>query len=107
MRASVATSTCSPTNTNSAGNSYGCHENFLTTRTDELVGARGADPVPGQQTDLRRRRQGSSTPHVVRSSPSPNGPNTSGKGFLGHGAIRPIINTVTSPAVPIATDGST
>ena len=24
-------------NTDSAGNSYGCHENFLTTRTDELV----------------------------------------------------------------------
>ena len=34
-------------NTDSAGNSYGCHENYLTTRRDDFRPLRGgADPVP-------------------------------------------------------------
>ena len=46
-------------NTDSAGNSYGCHENYL----DEPARRprplrRGADPVPRQPPDLHRRRQG-------------------------------------------------
>jgi proteasome accessory factor A len=46
-------------NTDSAGNSYGCHENYLTSRRDEFgTLRRGAHPVPRQPPDLRRRRQG-------------------------------------------------
>ena len=46
-------------NTDSAGNSYGCHENYLhqpQRRPRPL--RRGADPVPRQPADLHRRRQG-------------------------------------------------
>ena len=46
-------------NTDSAGNSYGCHENYLhqpPRRSRPL--RRGPDPVPRQPPDLRRRRQG-------------------------------------------------
>ena len=46
-------------NTDSAGNSYGCHENYLTSRRDDFSPLhRGADPLLGQPPDLRRRRQG-------------------------------------------------
>ena len=46
-------------NTDSAGNSYGCHENYLTSRRDDFGPLRrGADPVPREPPDLRRRRQG-------------------------------------------------
>ena len=46
-------------NTDSAGNCYGCHENYLTSRRDDLGPLRrGAHPVPRQPPDLRRRRQG-------------------------------------------------
>ncbi len=46
-------------NTDSAGNSYGCHENYLTTPAGRLRALRrGADPVPRLPPDLRRRRQG-------------------------------------------------
>jgi proteasome accessory factor A len=40
-------------NTDSAGNSYGCHENYLTSRRDDFGALRrGAHPVPGQPPDL-------------------------------------------------------
>ena len=46
-------------NTDSAGNSYGCHENYLTSRRDDFGPLRrGADPVLRHPPDLRRRRQG-------------------------------------------------
>ena len=46
-------------NTDSAGNSYGCHENYLTSRARRPRPLRrGADPVPRQPPDLHRRRQG-------------------------------------------------
>ncbi len=46
-------------NTDSAGNSYGCHENYLTSRRDDFAPLRrGADPVPRHPPDLRRGRQG-------------------------------------------------
>ena len=46
-------------NTDSAGNSYGCHENYLTRRSRRPRPLRrGADPVLRQPPDLRRRRQG-------------------------------------------------
>ena len=46
-------------NTDSAGNSYGCHENYLvgTARRVRQAG-RHPDPVPGHQADHLRRRQG-------------------------------------------------
>ena len=46
-------------NTDSAGNSYGCHENYLVSRDVQLPAAgRGADPVLRHPADLRRGRQG-------------------------------------------------
>ena len=46
-------------NTDSAGNSYGCHENYLTSRRDDLGPLRrGPHPVLRVPPDLRRRRQG-------------------------------------------------
>ena len=46
-------------NTDSAGNSYGCHENFLRGPGWGVPAAvRRADPVPGQPPDHLRRRQG-------------------------------------------------
>ena len=46
-------------NTDSAGNSYGCHENYLVeTRRRLLEVHRRADPVPREPPDLRRRGQG-------------------------------------------------
>ena len=46
-------------NTDSAGNSYGCHENYLTNRCRRPRPLRrGADPVPRQPADLHRLRQG-------------------------------------------------
>ena len=45
-------------NTDSAGNSYGCHENYLTSRRRLRPLRRGPHPVPRHPPDLRRRRQG-------------------------------------------------
>ena len=46
-------------NTDSAGNSYGCHENYLVGRAGGVLPARRrADPVPGHPPDPGRRRQG-------------------------------------------------
>ena len=46
-------------NTDSAGNSYGCHENYLTVAARRLRPLRrGAHPVLRVPADLRRRRQG-------------------------------------------------
>ena len=47
-------------NTDSAGNSYGCHENYLTSRRDDFGHyAEVLIPFFRQQADLRRRWQGS------------------------------------------------
>ena len=49
-------------NTDSAGNSYGCHENYLVGRRGRVPAAlRRAHPVPGQPPDHLRRRQGRCT----------------------------------------------
>ena len=46
-------------NTDSAGNSYGCHENYLVgARRRARAPERGHDPVPREPPDLRRRGQG-------------------------------------------------
>ena len=46
-------------NTDSAGNSYGCHENYLVEARGRLLQVhRRAHPVPRHPPDLRRRRQG-------------------------------------------------
>ena len=45
-------------NTDSAGNSYGCHENYLVGRHGEFPPRRHADPVPRLAPDHRRRREG-------------------------------------------------
>ena len=46
-------------NTDSAGNSYGCHENYLTSRRDDLAHyAEVLIPFFVSPSDLRRRRQG-------------------------------------------------
>ncbi len=46
-------------NTDSAGNSYGCHENYLhQPRRRPRPLRRGADPVLREPPDLHRRRQG-------------------------------------------------
>ena len=50
-------------NTDSAGNSYGCHENYLVGRAGRVQQARRrADPVPGDPADHRRGRQGHPDP---------------------------------------------
>ena len=57
-------------NTDSAGNSYGCHENYLVSRHGEFCQARRrADPVPGDPADHRRRRQGDPDPARARCTP--------------------------------------
>ena len=50
-------------NTDSAGNSYGCHENYLVSRDVSLPAAgRGAHPLLRDPADLRGRRQGAADP---------------------------------------------
>ena len=50
-------------NTDSAGNSYGCHENYLVSPARRLPAAvRRPDPVPGQPADHLRRGQGAADP---------------------------------------------
>ena len=50
-------------NTDSAGNSYGCHENYLVGRAGRLRPARRrAHPVPGHPAAHLRRRQGAADP---------------------------------------------
>ena len=67
-------------NTDSAGNSYGCHENYLTSRARRPRPLRrGADPVPRQPPDLRRRRQGAADRPRARRTRSPSAPSTSGR----------------------------
>ena len=67
-------------NTDSAGNSYGCHENYLTSRHDDFAHyADVADPVPRHPPDLRRGRQGAADRtrrHVLHLA---SGPSTSGR----------------------------
>ena len=67
-------------NTDSAGNSYGCHENYLTSRARRLRPLRrGADPVPRQPPDLRRRRQGAADRPRRDVLHRASGPSTSGR----------------------------
>ncbi len=97
-------------NTDSAGNSYGCHENYLTSRHDDLGSLlRAPDPVPRHPPDLRRRRQGaadSSRRHVL---PVAAGRAHLGRGQLGH---HPQSRRSSTPATsrtptPSGTAGST
>jgi proteasome accessory factor A len=84
-------------NTDSAGNSYGCHENYLTSRATTSPLRRGAHPVPRQPPDLRRRRQGAADRpggHVLHQP--------AGRAHLGGRVARPppgrpIINTRDEP----------
>ena len=67
-------------NTDSAGNSYGCHENYLTSRARRPRPLRrGADPVLRQPPDLHRRRQGAADRPRRHATRSPSAPSTSGK----------------------------
>ena len=67
-------------NTDSAGNSYGCHENYLTSRRDDFAPLhRGADPVPRHPADLRRCRARSCRRPAGRCSAFASGPSTSGR----------------------------
>ena len=67
-------------NTDSAGNSYGCHENYLTSRSRRPRPLRrGAHPVPRQPPDLHRRRQGAPDRPRAPATRSPSAPSTSGK----------------------------
>src|SRR5688500_19451078 len=55
-------------NTDSAGNSYGCHENYLVARHGEFARMADVLPVPGDPADHRRCRQGHPDParsHVL------------------------------------------
>ncbi len=50
-------------NTDSAGNSYGCHENYLVGQARRVRPAGGrADPLPGHPPDHLRRGQGTADP---------------------------------------------
>ena len=60
-------------NTDSAGNSYGCHENYLTSRRDDLGHCRGVDPVLRVPADLRGAGKVLQTARV-QCSASPSGP---------------------------------
>ena len=86
-------------NTDSAGNSYGCHENYLTSRRDDF-GHYAEVLIPFLVTppDLRRRRQGAPDRpgrHVLH---EPSGPSTSGRASARPPpAAGPIINTRDEP----------
>ncbi len=57
-------------NTDSAGNSYGCHENYLVSPARRVQPAgRRADPVPGDPADHLRRGQGRPRHRAVRRTP--------------------------------------
>ena len=67
-------------NTDSAGNSYGCHENYLTSRRDDFGHyAEVLIPFLVSPPDLRRRRQGAADGPGRRCTASPSGPSTSGR----------------------------
>ena len=67
-------------NTDSAGNSYGCHENYLVSRDVSLPAAgRGADPVLRHPADLRRRRQGAADARAAFTTACASGPSTSAR----------------------------
>ena len=86
-------------NTDSAGNSYGCHENYLVSRSGEFSRlGRRADPVPGDPADHRRRRQDHPDPARAPRTPSRSAPSTSGRASRRRPpASRPIINTRDEP----------
>ena len=67
-------------NTDSAGNSYGCHENYLTSRRDDFAHyAQVLIPFLVTRQIYCRRRQGAADGPRARCSASPSGPSTSGK----------------------------
>ena len=79
-RASAAIVYLFKNNTDSAGNSYGCHENYLTGRRRRLRPLRrGADPVPRHAPDLRRRGQGPADARGAVYCISASAPSTSGR----------------------------
>ena len=86
-------------NTDSAGNSYGCHENYLVERARRLRPARRrAHPVPRHPADHLRRRQGAADAARAPSTASASGPSTSGRACRrATTRSRPIINTRDEP----------
>jgi proteasome accessory factor A len=68
-------------NTDSVGNSYGCHENYLTERNDEF---NRYTEVPGLPADLLGRRQGAPDGPGRRVLPQPAGRAHLGGGVFSH-----------------------
>ena len=67
-------------NTDSVGNSYGCHENYLTERNDEFNRyTEVLIPFLVVAPDLRRRRARCSRRPAAPCSASASGPSTSGR----------------------------
>ena len=97
-------------NTDSAGNSYGCHENYLGQPRRVLPAAgRGPHPLLRHPADLRRRGQGAADPARASTTASPSGPSTSARRSRGPPPRRARSSTpATSPTpTPSATGGCT
>jgi proteasome accessory factor A len=86
-------------NTDSAGNSYGCHENYLTSRRDDFGHyAEVLIPFLVSRQIYHRRRQGAADRPRARCSRSASGPSTSGRACRSATTrSRPIINTRDEP----------
>ena len=97
-------------NTDSAGNSYGCHENYLVGRAGRVQQARRRPhPVPGDPADHRRRGQGHPDAARARRTPSPSAPNTSGRASRAprRAAVRSSTPATSRTPTPRSTDGCT
>ena len=92
----AASSTCSRT-TRLGGNSYGCHENYLTSRREDSPTTPGADPVLVSRQIYARRGQGPADRPGCDVLHRPAGGAHLGGGVLGHHPSRPIINTRDEP----------
>ena len=85
-------------NTDSAGNSYGCHENYLVGRHGRVRPARRhPDPVPGHQADHLRRGQGAADAARRGLLREPAGRAHLGGRLRATTRSRPIINTRDEP----------
>ena len=97
-------------NTDSAGNSYGCHENYLTSRRDDFSHfVRGADTVLGQPADLLRGGQGAADRRGATFCLSASAPSTSGRGSprRRRGAGRSSTPATSRTPTPSASGGCT
>ena len=76
-------------NTDFAGNSYGCHENYLIDRSDELSHlCRGARPLLGESADLRGSGQGDRHSQGCFILPEPARRAHLGRPLLGHHPVQ-------------------